>query len=162
MAETSTAASQHKRQFILFCIVGVTGVLVNMSLFAMVLWALPKDALGKPYTDWFAMFVAWIVSVATNFVLNDRLTFADHDSHHDYAQRLWRYYVGAASGFLLQWAVYNLALALLAENWASWPAAIPVPWPAARKLIGNFVGIGVGTIANYVVVRFWVFRKRAA
>ncbi len=162
MAEIQAEASQHKRQFILFCIVGASGVLVNMAIFAGVLWALPKDALGRPYTDWFAMLVAWVVSVATNFVLNDRLTFANHDSHHDGLQRLWRYYVGAASGFLLQWVVYNFVIAVLPETLAAWPTALPVPWTAARKLLGNLTGIGVGTIANYAVVRFWVFRKRSS
>ncbi len=154
MADLQAAASQHKRQFILFCIVGASGVLVNMAVFAAVLWALPKDALGAATTH-VAAVAGWLVSVTTNFVLNDRMTFADHDFHHAGIQRLWRYYLGALSGLGLQLGILTLAL-----HWL--PVDSPLPfWTALRKLIGNLTGIGVGTIANYVVARFWVFRKRA-
>ncbi len=154
MADSQTVTSLHKRQFILFCIVGASGVLVNMAVFAAVLWALPKDALGSATTH-VAAVAGWIASVTSNFILNDRLTFAAHDFHHVGVQRLWRYYLGALSGLGLQLGILTLALRWL-------PVEMPLPmWNAARKLLGNLTGIGVGTIANYVVARFWVFRKRA-
>lgn len=153
MQATAPNAGQHKRQFILFCIVGASGVLVNMAVFAAVLWALPKDALGAATTH-VAAVAGWIVSVTSNFVLNDRLTFAEHDFHHIGFQRLWRYYLGALSGLGLQLGILTLALQVLPAEWA-------VPqWPALRKLLGNLTGIAVGTVANYAVARFWVFRQR--
>ena len=155
MADTQTAASDHKRQFILFCLVGASGVLVNMGVFAAVLWALPKDALGAATTH-VAAVLGWIVSVTSNFVLNDRLTFASNDFHHAGIQRLWRYYLGALSGLGLQLGILTLAL-----QWLPLELAVPY-WSAARKLLGNLTGIGVGTIANYAVARFWVFRGRTA
>lgn len=161
MSKGSAGASTARRQFLAFCLVGASGVAVNMAIFAGVLWVLPKDGLG-PWTTQIASFPAWVISVATNFVLNDRVTFAAHDFHHGFAQRLWRYYLGAISGYLLQLAVLTATLWSVPAEWSSWPLESLLSWSAGRKLGANLAGICVGTVANFAMARLWVFRQRTA
>ena len=161
MTTPTASVASARRQFIAFCLVGLSGIGVNTAIFAGLLWLLPKDALG-PWTTQIASFPAWVVSVATNFVLNDRLTFASMDHHHDFAQRLWRYYLGAVSGYLLQLGILTAVLWLLPLEWAGWWLPTVMTWSAVRKLGANLTGICVGTVANFAMARLWVFRQKPA
>lgn len=152
-----------RRQFMVFCLVGASGVLVNMLAFESARSLLPPT-LSPWLARYLAVGIGWTLSVASNFVLNDRLTFSakpgdrpeqiqptQTDFHHTRWHRLWRYYVGALAGLGLQAAVLTLALWVL-------PPTLTLQW---RERLGNLAGIGVGTVANFVMMRLWVFRHRS-
>jgi putative flippase GtrA len=168
-------ALRHK-QFLTFCAVGASGVLVNMVVFGALSIAL--EATGSPGT-WLAANAAvvggWAVSVATNFLLNDWLTFrhraADYQSSR--RRRVLRYYVMASVGLALQSLVFNALYGTflwMTHQWSAdqWMALEQVQtgmvgWVWLRLVehwlaCANLVGIGLATIVNYLMSKRWVFR----
>ncbi len=174
------------RRFLTFCAVGGSGVLVNMVVFAVVLRLWPDE--GTSGANAVAINVAgllgWVVSVLTNYALNDRLTFADQTSDRTtgWWLRAGRYYVSATAALAVQLAVLNAALWLLGT--AGW-LAIADPLAGSTDLTGdmlglltsgalvdlggavllrwapeccNLLGIAAGTVANYALAKGWVFK----
>lgn len=144
-------------QFIRFCVVGATGVLVNLLAIWLALHAMrsrPSEA-SLTQTN-VAAVLGWLVSVASNFALNDRWTFSRSAQTYDHAwpARLARYYASAASGLGLQLAVLNVLLWLSAAlTWS--PGLLTLRFYAA-----NLCGIGAGTVVNYLLSKRFVFRRR--
>jgi putative flippase GtrA len=175
------------RRFLVFCVVGASGVVINMLIFAFVLHSWPKTG-GVDGHSIAAINVSgllgWFVSVFTNFVLNDRITFADQSSGSEtaWAQRSVRYYVSATAAMVVQLVVLNLTMRLveatgLLDGVESLAAGVGLLtalsshasdvgwWSATLSLTAtytpetcNLVGIGAGTVANYVLAKRWVFR----
>lgn len=161
-----------RRRFFTFCAVGGSGVAVNMAVYLLMLRVVEQFGLNGLWAVNAAALVGWFFSVASNFVLNDRLTF--RTAGQGYAQgagdRLLRYYASASVAFVIQAGVLNgILLALdseaLAAAWqdaSAWLDGLGMPASAAlkwRRTSANLVGIGVATIANYLLARNWVFRK---
>ncbi len=156
-----------RRQFLLFCAVGGSGVLVNMVVFHSTLWAW-RGHFGA--VDRFAANVAvtlaWLVSVATNFGLNDRLTFGSRQAEFKSSsrRRLARYYTAALSGYGLQLGILNLVtwlLPKLGHTLSGEPGAVASLFAllvAHQYGVGNLLGIAAGTVSNYLLSRTWVFR----
>lgn len=147
---------RHAR-FVRFCVVGASGVAVNLAAFSVALWLMgaQADAASKLQAN-AAAVVGWVVSVASNFALNDRWTFAadGQQYHQPVAARLGRYYASALTGLGLQLAVFNAVLWLMAQ--------LPLPQLLSdyRLYLGNLAGIGVGTVSNYVLSKRFVFQAR--
>lgn len=120
-----------------FGLVGVTGVIVNMSIVAFM------DAT----TDLPVLFtgaLAAAVSTFTNFLLNDVVTWRDRRSvAGTKLSRMVRYYVTTAGGSLL----YLCVLSVLARM-------------GIRLLLANLLGIAVGGSFNYVIHNLWTWRRR--
>jgi len=163
------------RRFLAFCLVGGSGVFVNMAVFAVVLLFWPgaeraeETGAGSAAVN-VAALAGWVVSVATNFVLNDRLTFGDKVAGLDtsWRRRLARYYISAAVALAMQLAVLNTLLWLMlqgpiATQLADLAAGTGVvAWAFGLALhyvraFGNLCGIAAGTIANYLLADRWVF-----
>lgn len=176
---------RRRRRFLLFCAVGASGVVVNLAAFSLVLLLWPgADSLdtagaGSLPTN-VAGFVGWVVSVLTNFVLNDRFTFdaqIDRDGS-TWQRRLGRYYVSAVVTLVLQLAVLNGMLWLLTKGPmaatlrtltdASQASDADTLTQLSARVFGlittyvrafsNLCGIAVGTVINYVMSKKWVFK----
>lgn len=145
---------RHAR-FVRFCVVGASGVAVNLGAFSLALLVMgaQADAASKLQANAAAVF-GWVISVASNFALNDRWTFAAEGQqyHQPVAARLGRYYVSALSGLGLQLLVFNTVLWLMAQ--------LPLPQLLLdyRLYLGNLAGIGVGTVSNYILSKKFVFK----
>lgn len=176
------------RQFLAFCAVGGSGVIVNMAIFAVALQFWPGGPAAARAPGALAVNVAgllgWVVSVSTNYLLNERLTFASRkaDFSSSWPRRLARYYVSATAALGVQLLVLNGGLALLAATGMLEPigelaagtdrlTAITALLsdgrlgPALKRLLQafapetcNLAGIATGTIANYLLAKRWVFR----
>ena len=112
----------------LFASAGLVGALVDTGvLFALVEFAAVGFVPAKA--------VAWVVAIATVFVINERLTFADYGSSDGRAvgRRLARSYVVRFAGFLVTLSVY-VALVSLVGVW---------------YVAANAIGMGVGFVVNY-------------
>lgn len=150
------------RRFLTFCAVGASGVGVNVAVFALAMAALSTAPTTLRAN--LAAFAGWTVSVATNFLLNERLTFGDRAAtwRTTRLHRLRRYYAATATGFGLQLLILNGLLWILSDL----PVPVASTWYAGawalvlgqRETASNVVGIGVGTVANYLLARRWVFR----
>lgn len=175
MIERLRAIVVRRRRFLTFCAVGGSGVAVNMVVYLLALGLLEDAGYAGLRSVNAAAFAGWFVSVASNFVLNDRLTFRSAETGYasGLRNRLARYYASASVAFLIQAIVLN-GLLLAVDNPAFAPLwqsatdqldAVGMPLSAAlrwRRTTANLIGIGIATVANYLLARNWVFRKNAA
>jgi putative flippase GtrA len=86
-----------------------------------------------------------LVSVLTNFILNDGWTWGDRAKgarRRDFAMRVLRYYLASGAAVALQ---YGVAMALAAG--ADWDI-----------YLAQLVGIALGTVVNYAINNVWTFR----
>jgi dolichol-phosphate mannosyltransferase len=124
-------------RFVLFCFVGTTGIAVHLAVLALSLYAIELDFIS-------AQVAATIVAIASNFAINNILTYRD--------RRLkgWAY-LGGMLGFYiisLVGVVSNIGVAdWLFNNAQKW-------W------IAGLAGAVIGVVWNYVVASLLVWRTR--
>jgi len=130
-------------RFARFGVVGASGVLVNMGVFwvgTVVVFA----GLTESSRNVLAGALAVVVSILTNFLLNDAWTWRDRrrGGRRGWWQRLAKYVAVATIAGGVQVGVL-------------WLLSIPL---GVHELIANFVGIGAGVGINFVVNNVWTFR----
>ena len=130
-------------RFIKFCLVGASGVPVNL----LVTWFTREIALGDLHERLRTApsFVAGIVvSIFTNFILNDLWTWGDRRNEgRGFWQRLARFYFVCAAAAGIQFATavgcsYGLNV---------------------HYLVAQCIGILVATLINFLANHHWTFRK---
>ena len=129
---------RNRTLFLQFALVGASGVVVDLTLLAM-LW----KVLSVPYPV--ARAAAIWAAMTWNFVWNRRWTFSYASTGSLVGQ-----YVGFCASCLLG-AVLNLSTRVSLIEYAE----IFVK----RPLLAALVGVGVGMVSNFVLCRFAVFRK---
>ena len=127
------------RRILQFATVGVSGVLVNMAS----VWAGLQlvQAADPDLRDALASALGILVSVFTNFLLNDVWTWGDREKG-SWLSRLARYYLVSAAAALLQFGC-AMGLRLLLD---------------INLYLAQFSGIALGTIVNYVANNRWTFK----
>lgn len=135
------------RRFFKFCTVGASGVGVNLAfvwighqLFASLERA-PQLALASA--------LGVVVSVFTNFLLNDAWTWADRPKGHrirDFFVRAGRYYLASGVAIGIQYGCAQL----LAQAFGV--------WIYVAQAIGIVIGMGFNFAANHL----WTFRAPPA
>lgn len=122
-------------RFIKFCIVGFSGVIVNLGILYLL-----KEYFGLFFL---ASALAIEISIITNFILNDLWTFKDKGKK------------GSKSYFfrLVKWNLARLTTALvnLIVFWALTNIGI-------NYLISQAIGIFLATILAYLMSIVWVWR----
>jgi putative flippase GtrA len=127
------------RQFLLFCIAGTIGFLVD----AGIVQALVAQG-ADPYL---ARLLSFLCALTATWAFNRRYTFGAVRS--DRAGREWlRYFIAMLGGFAVNYAVYA-ALVYSLPTIRQWPA------------LGVAAGSIAGLVVNYLSSRFWVFRASA-
>jgi len=136
-----------QRRFIKFCVVGGSGVAVNLAFVwvgrtIVVEWEPgPRDA--------FASALGILVSVLGNFLFNDLWTWGDRAKgrrRRDFMARALSYYVVSSAAVAIQ---YGVAMAL--RLWLDW-----------LIYLAQAVGILLGTAINYVANNRWTFADQEA
>jgi dolichol-phosphate mannosyltransferase len=126
-------------RFIKFGIVGASGVVVNMGgLYVL------KEYAGIPY--FVASLIAIELSILSNFTINLLWTWSDRSGEGTLWAKVIRYHIGAGATAFLGNYVILIALTELFS---------------LHYMISNLIGIGVGTLANYVINDLWTFKKRS-
>ncbi len=121
-----------------FGVVGATGIAVNMGALYLL------TDFGKiPY--FLASLIAIELSILSNFSINLGWTWKDRMEAGTVWSKLVRYHIGVGITALL--GNYLILIAM-------------TEWLGVYYLISNLVGIGVGTLANYIVNDLWTFRNR--
>jgi putative flippase GtrA len=125
------------RQFLLFCIGGVIGFVVDASI----VQALVVGAGFDPYSS---RLVSFLCAMTATWLFNRRYTFA---SQRD--PSLWR-----------EWSRYALAMAGgFAVNYGAYAVLVyTLPLVRSWPVLGVAVGSIAGLIVNYASSRWWVFR----
>jgi len=134
------------KRFFKFCIVGGSGVVVNMAVFALV----RSTADGTPtlLLENTAVVLGFLLSCFTNFLLNDRWTWGDRSAQTalSFFQRLGAYFLVAFVAFGTQLAVFNIMIWL-------------IPPSAWGPYLANLTGIGLGTVINFGLNNLWTFGR---
>jgi len=155
----------HAARFGKFGVVGAFGVVVNWGFFELGFWAF--SPLGEDWAYLNGLIAGLVVSIFTNFVLNDVWTWADRAKGglKDWFHRLGKYYVSALVAGAIQVAVSWWARALVFSQ-------LNVELPARRlplteftipaidlgPRLGLFTGIACGMIVNFLAGHLWAFR----
>lgn len=126
-------------RFIKFGLIGFSGILVN-SFF---LWILHNYAELKIF---YASPIAIFIAIFNNFSWNDRFTWNENraNRHNTYFQRLWKYYLSASVSGIISYLV--LLILTMEFHW--------------YYLLGNLAGIFLGTISNFLLGNYWVFKDK--
>lgn len=146
------------RQFVKFCIVGVSSTAIDFSVFFILIELvhiqqyLNSVDLGRGL----AVFVAFIVAVTNGFYWNSRWTFASTD-REGLHQRYLKFVFTNVIGLLL-----NLSITLTLARVA--PAAVVLFLsPVLSKDPAAFFGKAVATLIvvfwNFTASKYWTFRS---
>ena len=127
------------RRFVKFCLVGGSGVLVNMFF----LWFFTEKA---KFYYLLSSLIAIEISVLGNYVLNDLWTWHDRgkEGKTEYFKRMLQYHISSSVAILA-----NLSILWLLTELAH-----------IYYLISNLFGILCGTFLNYFLNDRWTFRHR--
>lgn len=138
-----------------FALVGVSGTAVNVLVANLALLFFFTSFLsGSPHFI-AANFLGFVVSVFTNFMLNDRWTWGDREKGglHQWFKRLGRYYLSASGAGAVQ-----LVTAWMSLEWVWRPLAIEISGLELATTLSIMTGIGFGMVINFVVCHLWAFR----
>ncbi len=134
LATVRAFVTPERLRVVRFCIVGASGVVVNLAVFElafMVLTFVASNALGIA------------VSIFTNFLLNDRWTWGDRDKA-PFLRRVTAFYVVSLSAALVQlgasWVCYDLL--------------------DFHRHVALLLGIAAATGINFVSNNIWTFRSK--
>lgn len=124
-------------RIIQFCLVGSTGMIVDLITYSILLYSTIAWILARAIAIWVAM--TW------NFWLNRRLTFSysQKDKIH---KQYTRFVVSCGIGGLISWSIAVML-----------PSQISIF--SGHLLLAAIIGIFSGTIFNYILSRYWVFKK---
>lgn len=161
------------KRLVKFGLVGVSGVFVNLAVFELLFRLVDlRFALAVTLLEPFkldpqfviANVVGVIVSIFTNFLLNDMWTWGDRvkgTRRRDWFRRLTKYYVSALVAAGVQLLVASVAVALVFESLVvDIPAVVPVEAttidiaPTLAVLTGIIAGMGINFLASHL----WAFR----
>ncbi len=123
-------------RFFQFCLVGTTGVGVDLTCFNLLLLTLKVFAVARA--------IAIGIAMTWNFYLNRRLTF-NNARRAPWYKQYYKFVGGCLLGAVISWAV-STTLA----------RAGPGSWLFAQ--IAVLVGIACGTVANFLIAKYVAFR----
>jgi dolichol-phosphate mannosyltransferase len=123
-------------EFIKFCVVGGSGVFVNMGIYLLI-----TRMMGLPY--YIASPIAIELSILWNFTWNNFWTFKKREASVSWMQRLIRFHVVAGVAGLVNYAVL-LGLVSGLEVW---------------DVLANLIGIALGTLVNYFMNSLWTWKE---
>jgi dolichol-phosphate mannosyltransferase len=136
--------SQPDRRFYLFCLVGGSGVLVDMLVFALLNLHLPiLDVAGRAV-------ISSLAAMTSNFILNSLLTWRDCSPgwvplHFKIIltnlHRFGKYLTVSSFGLLVKTLILFFLYTVLGID----------------KYVGNFAGIACASFSNYVLSNWWVW-----
>lgn len=150
-------------EFLKFCSVGASGVVVNLGFLALF-----SEAMGIRSSV--ASALAIEISILSNFLINEHWTFRGAR-----AGRLWtrglRFQLISLIGALMQWGIFlamNLAWlwlilggleAYLADG-APWLKLVREPPEVGRWVYASqLIGIGAATAWNFLANFYWTWRR---
>ncbi len=122
-----------------FLTVGASGMAVDLLLYAVMLNA--GLALG------FARALAIAAALTWNFSLNRRITFS-FSRRDRLLPQYSRYVLSSGLGAVISWCI-SVGLTYQFPFFKEWPLAAAL------------IGVGFGTISNFLISKFWVFRRHS-
>jgi len=127
----------NSEEFVNYCLVGASGVVVNLSVYYSLTRFLDINVLlSSP--------IAIEASLLTNFLLHNYWTFRDRRTKKTLVSRLLSFHVVAGVAGLINYIMFVALISLLLIN----------------DILAVLFGIGAGIIFNYTGNSLWTFRKK--
>ena len=124
-------------RFALFCLVGLTGMAVDLLSYSTFLYY----GVGLKLSRAMAIFIA----MTWNFWLNRRVTFS-YGRHLSVCKQYLRFVASCGIGMMISWSIS----VVLSEN---------VDMFNGKILLAAIIGIFAGTLTNFTLSRYWVFKR---
>lgn len=145
-----------RRRFLKFCLVGGSGVVVNLAFVwigNVLLFATLADNVKTPL----AYALGIVVSIFTNFLFNHFWTWSDVPGRGAgrFLVRLVKFYVVSSIAALVQFLVSNGLAFFMKLYVQAGTGELHILW----KLLFALVGIGVGMLINFFMNHYWTFKK---
>ena len=172
MSLTETLKPFLSARFIKFCLVGASGVVVNLGSLAFLSWLGLLSSLASA--------IAIELSIISNFVFNDRWTFRSQYESGSWLRRGARFQLVSMVGALIQWCVFiagnvfvlqathgDAALAnYLGQAGSSFDRLAQLlvlePPDIGYWILGSqCAGIAVATGWNFLANFHWTWRKKS-
>jgi putative flippase GtrA len=144
-------------RFVKFCVVGGAGVFVNLGVANLALWAWPGGEVSATGLL-VANTLGIVVSIFSNFMLNDRWTWGDRvkGGRGAWFARLGRYYASCSVAALVQVLAAQGVL-----TWMSGQANLANLTISGYNVAANvavLIGIVCGVAVNFPVSHLWAFK----
>ena len=130
---------QRSITFFKFAAVGLSGVIVNLGTFSLLLLAGMNKFLASP--------VAIEVSIIWNFLLNNFWTFQERDTVHGLRMKGLKFNAVSALSLALSYSTFLLLSYL---------------FPHVPPQIPQLIGIVPATLVNYFLNSYWTFKEHPA
>ncbi len=125
-------------EFITFCVVGISGILVNLGIYYLLT---RKLLLPLEY----ASPIAIECSILSNFSLNNAFTFRGRKVETGFLKRLFRFHTAALAAGIVNYVL----LLVFAKAFGIW------------DILSNLIGIAGGTLINYLINSRWTWKHNA-
>lgn len=119
-----------------FALAGVTGFVVDAGVLALLI---------GPLGPYFGRLCSFLAAVATTWLVNRNLAFADRTGRHSLVGEFGRYFASMLLGGVLNYGVYSGVVALLGRD-------------GIMPYLGLAAGTAVGMVVNYSLAHFVVFK----
>ncbi len=151
--------TKDQRRFVKFVVVGASGVPVNLGTVALVTHAL-AGLLAPGPRDTVAYLAGIVVSIFTNFLLNNAWTWGDRAARDPggFFRRLVQFYVVSSAAAAVQFFT-SVGLSALMRRTETFTAVLRGEfriYHALAPLAGIVLGMGINFTANHL----WTFRRR--
>ncbi|MCP4604768.1 MAG: GtrA family protein [Proteobacteria bacterium] len=162
-------------QFLKFCTVGASGVVVNLGILALL-----SDGFGIQIN--IASAVAIEISINSNFFINELWTFRDHNDDSGikgFSKRWLQFHAVSIVGGIVQWTIFiavNMCWLLMLEggtavgeysamgaDWLDHYILGPIAHPPDvdnLKYLSQLFGIGIATLWNYFANFYWTWKQK--
>ncbi len=143
-------------RFIKFALVGGSGVVVNLVVFQLCFLVLQSVIADVDWRHTVANLCGIVVSIFTNFLLNDGWTWGDREkgSLKDWNFRLMRYYATCSIAALVQLGLSSLLFSMVFKSMAPFEIFGLNIIPQIPLLIGIIGGMAI----NFPLSHFWAFK----
>ena len=129
------------KQFVKFCFVGASGVIVNLAVFNLTLLVWRLAAGGDPPTaaKYLGNFLGFVISVLTNYYLNRRWTFRSSGA---VSRELPKFFTVSVVAYFVNLGIFTVALQglHLSDN------------------LSQIIAIACVMPINFVLNKLWSFR----
>lgn len=122
-------------EFVKFCIVGASGVLINLGAYAF----LTRSA-GMPH--YLGSPLAIELSIITNFILNNAFTFQKRNAGYGLKRRFAQFHMVSGIAGIVNFATLLVFVGL-----------------GLYDILGQFTGIALGTFINYYLNSRWTWKE---
>lgn len=151
--------TKDQRRFVKFVVVGASGVPVNLGTVAVATHAL-AGTLEPGHRDTVAYLAGIVVSIFTNFLLNNAWTWGDRTARDPggFLRRLVQFYVVSSVAAAVQFLT-AVGLSALMRGTDTFTVALHGEfrlYHALAPLAGILLGLGINFAANHL----WTFRRR--